>query len=346
MTADNADGQAAEVAQPGEPAGTRAELHGITVTRLVSLDGACATVADHGGHLLSWQPAGGNERLFLSTASGFGAGQAIRGGVPVIFPQFGERGLGRRHGMARLLPWQFHSAWHDGIAAMGEWQLRGFLDRPQPDAPAVDLVHAGEPPAGASTNTDAFAFALTLRIRLAGDSLAISLRIDNTGRQAWQCHAALHTYLQVADLAGVTIDGLQGVPFIDSAAPQASQAATSLIAAAPAVMTPGESGPVRFTGEVDRLYASTPGEVILVDGATCLVLRQEGFGNTVVWNPGVVKGRALADLPPGGHAGFVCIEAAAVLDPVCLAPGASWRGVQHLRTAPRRDDDGDTLQPA
>ena len=37
-------------------------------------DGARATVLLHGGHLVSWLPAGGAEQLYLSPKSGFAAG--------------------------------------------------------------------------------------------------------------------------------------------------------------------------------------------------------------------------------------------------------------------------------
>src|SRR5205823_1519128 len=57
----------------------------------------------------SWIPSGGTERLFLSTRSEFSSGRAIRGGVPVIFPQFASEGPLPKHGFARNLPWQFVS---------------------------------------------------------------------------------------------------------------------------------------------------------------------------------------------------------------------------------------------
>lgn len=47
----------------------------------------------------------GKGRLFTSPRAVFRSGQAIRGGIPVIFPQFGACGPGLRHGFARLLEW-------------------------------------------------------------------------------------------------------------------------------------------------------------------------------------------------------------------------------------------------
>jgi glucose-6-phosphate 1-epimerase len=55
--------------------------------RLSAPDGACADVFLHGGHVASWQTPDGQERLFFSQRAQFGPGAALRGGVPVIFPQ-------------------------------------------------------------------------------------------------------------------------------------------------------------------------------------------------------------------------------------------------------------------
>ena len=68
------------------------DVHGTRCVRLRGEDGASALVALHGAHLLSWIPADGCERLFLSERARYDAGAAIRGGVPVIFPHFAARG--------------------------------------------------------------------------------------------------------------------------------------------------------------------------------------------------------------------------------------------------------------
>jgi len=55
-------------------------------------DGAQFSATEFGGHVCSWIPAGGKEQLFLSKTSELGSGVAIRGGVPVVFPQFAGMG--------------------------------------------------------------------------------------------------------------------------------------------------------------------------------------------------------------------------------------------------------------
>ena len=65
--------------------------------------GDSALVALQGAHVLSWV-SGGRERLFLSPANHWDGRTAIRGGIPVCFPQFNARGGLPRHGFARLHP--------------------------------------------------------------------------------------------------------------------------------------------------------------------------------------------------------------------------------------------------
>src|SRR3954463_8096737 len=69
-------------------------------------DGATAEIHHHGAHVTSWRPSpDGDERLYLSGASEYGDGKAIRGGIPIIFPQFATEGPLPRHGFARTTAW-------------------------------------------------------------------------------------------------------------------------------------------------------------------------------------------------------------------------------------------------
>ena len=82
-----------------------AELHNQPVIKLQTPDGAVALVSLFGAQVLSWTPAGGEDRLYLSPQAVFDGRSAIRGGVPVCFPQFGDRGPLPRHGFARQRRW-------------------------------------------------------------------------------------------------------------------------------------------------------------------------------------------------------------------------------------------------
>lgn len=292
--------------------GARVMHSGIPATHLRSDDGATALVCDHGAQLLSWCPAGGGEALFLSAASRFGSDAAIRGGVPIIFPQFGAAGPGKRHGFARVQAWQFLGAAMDQGSALARWELRGTL------------VH--DAPAGTHGSSDR-GFILGVEVRITGAGVDIALTITNPGATAWQCHAALHTYLRVDDLGAVTLEGLQGRPYVDQTVPGETAPSLAQISDHPAQ----QEAQLRFAGEVDRVYPQAPERLSLRDAANVLIVSQRGFRDTVVWNPGADKAAALTDLEPGGERHFVCIEAAAVSQPLILGPGATWRGVQQIQ---------------
>ena len=75
-------------------------FQGLPTHKLTLPCGDSLRVALHGAHVLSWVSQG-RERLYLSPHSVMDAHAAIRGGVPVCFPQFNQRGPLPKHGFAR-----------------------------------------------------------------------------------------------------------------------------------------------------------------------------------------------------------------------------------------------------
>ncbi|CAM6058979.1 unnamed protein product, partial [Sphagnum tenellum] len=59
----------------------------------------------YGGHVTSWKNDKGEELLFLSSKAIFKPPKAIRGGIPICFPQFGTFGSLEQHGFARNRFW-------------------------------------------------------------------------------------------------------------------------------------------------------------------------------------------------------------------------------------------------
>ena len=253
-------------------------------------EGATALVALHGAQVLSWVPADGRERLFVGERTQSGAGSAIRGGIPVVFPQFGERGALRKHGFARLLGWSF----------------AGIED----DTARFEL---GD---GPDTAEWPHAFLCRLSVRLSATRLAVALEVENSGEASFGFTAALHTYLRVDDIAHAWVEGLQGCDYEDSANG--------------GTLHRQHDFAVAFEGEVDRICNDVVAPLALVDGDRRLDLEQDGFGDAIVWNPGEHLAARIADLAPGEYARFACVEAGQVLQPVVLAPGERWRGSQTL----------------
>jgi electron transfer flavoprotein beta subunit len=61
---------------------------------------------------------------------------------------------------------------------------------------------------------------------------------------------------------------------------------------------------------------------------------QTGQMLATLWNPGAELAASLADLDPGDHRHFVCVEADNVLSPVRREPGSAWSGAQILTVEP------------
>lgn len=270
------------------------DFRGQPAVRLRAPDGATAVVLLHGAQVVSWQPAGSDERLFLSQRSRFGAGEAVRGGVPVIFPQFSERGALPRHGFVRT------RAWTPTRAEAGADDALAVLQMTDDAATRSLWPHP---------------FALELTVCVRGDRLDVELEVTNTGDEAFDFMAALHTYLRVAEVEAARLAGLSGCSYEDSIT------RTTCVDAADAVHI-GE--------EVDRIYFGAGGPLVLSEARQRLRIEAANFPDVVVWNPWQEKAAAMADLAPGDFRRFLCVEAALIGRPVQLAAGEQWWGRQTL----------------
>ena len=266
--------------------------------QLKSPDGASARISPYGAHVLSWIPAEGAERLFLSPKTEFQSGVAIRGGVPIIFPRFGGTqfaGMGElpNHGFARTQFWEVARANADEATF---WLSENETTR----------------------HLWPHRFLCEYTVRISGNRLEMKLSVTNIDLTPFTFTAALHTYLRVEDVRRAVVKGLSGLIYRDSA--NGEKEARE------------ESDRVTFPGEVDRIYFETPSILELVDEKRTLSISSTGFPDAVIWNPGAEKCAKLTDMEPDGYLQFVCIEAAAVARPIVLAPGEIWRGTQILST--------------
>ena len=163
----------------------------LPAVRLAAPDGAEATITLYGAHLISWKGADGRERLFCSARSALDGSAAIRGGVPVIFPQFSTRGSGMRHGFARVSQWRLQDSGLQDGAAFALFVLT--------EADLAPQLAAAWP----------HRFALALRVAVRANQLQMSLEVRNTGEQPFPFAAALHTYHLVDAIDAVRIDGVE-----------------------------------------------------------------------------------------------------------------------------------------
>lgn len=276
------------------------DFHGMPALRLSLADGSTATVSPFGAHVLSWIPACSGERLYMSPLADLSGSSAIRGGVPVIFPQFSDRGPLRRHGFARTSPWDLVSVDHDP-------------DTPE-DGMASAKLRLGPTPA--TREEWPHEFEATMVVTLTRGRLRMSLQVRNEGSSTMRFTGALHTYLRVGDIERASLTGLAGSRVLGVGE------------------DPSRVGPAELTldGEVDTVFLGVQRPLLLTDGHHAIGVAASGFPDVVVWNPWEHGSRALKDMPDDGYRHMLCVEAAAIGAPVELAPGELWEGSQTLTT--------------
>ena len=275
------------------------------MVHLANAAGDKATISLYGGQVLSWVAADGAERLYRSPQAVQGEGRAVRGGIPVCFPQFANRGTTPKHGFARTSYWWFAGATKasndTSVASVG-------LVLKDSEVSRAIWPHK---------------FHLRLQVSIGPGWLEVELQALNSGIRPFSFTAALHTYLSVADVQHAAVVGLEGVGYVDS-----MQAADRNDNQA---LTVQNDVNLQIAGEVDRIYTSAPAAVRLTSIPNLVLdVVQTGFVDTVVWNPGPIKAATLGDMPAADWERMLCIEAAQVAQPVVLQPGGSWTGSQRL----------------
>lgn len=268
-------------------------------------------IALHGAHVLSWQTADAQERLYLSPHAVRDGKSPVRGGIPLCFPQFNNRVVDNvalpKHGFARILPWQLASQTASSAEAIATLTLQ--------DSPQTRALWP-------------YAFTAQWQVRLTSGQLNLGFSVRNTDTVAWPFALALHTYLRVSGIAQAALHGLQGRPYWDAVQHLQDMS----------VRQPQAEAALTFPGETDRVYAAAAAVVpalvpalVLRDKTSALQITQSpNLTETVVWNPGPAVCAALADMPDDGYKHMLCVEAARIDTPVTLQPGESWAGWQQL----------------
>ena len=263
--------------------------------RLNGPRGASAVISLLGGQVLSWITPDGRERLFLSDKAVFDGSVAIRGGIPVCWPQFAALGDLPKHGFVRTRPWQ--------VAAERCGDDYALLTLAIEDDEATRALWP-------------HAFRLELTLMLEDDRIDLELSVSNTGEAPFSFTGALHTYLRVTQVEDVALEGLYGHHYRDAATGDK------------VIRDSGTA--VMVEAEINRVYRDVKRPQLLQAGNLSLGIQSQDFPDVVVWNPWVDKCGALADMPADGWRHMLCVEAAVAETPVLVPAGEEWYGRQTL----------------
>ncbi|PON47614.1 Glucose-6-phosphate 1-epimerase [Trema orientale] len=285
------------------------EADGFPRIILTEPSGSSAAVLLYGGQVVSWKNERREELLFMSNKAIWKTPKAIRGGIPVCFPQFGNLGSLEQHGFARNRLWSLDSD-------------------PSPLPPAnnqssVDLVLKSSEE---DFKTWPRSFELRLRVCLSAGKLTLIPRVRNLDNKPFSFTFALRNYLSVSDISEVRIEGLETLDYFDNMIRR-----DRFTEQADAITFDGEPS---YSQQIDRVYLSTPTKIAIIDHEKkrTFVLRKVGMPDAAVWNPWDKKAKALSDLGDDDYKTMLCVDSAAVENSIVLKPYEEWKGHQELST--------------
>lgn len=270
-------------------AGVVAGNGGLPCVRITT-GAASAEIYLHGAHVTSWRPNDAEEVFFVSSQSRWEDGKAIRGGVPICFPWFGNKTDDPKapaHGFVRTKSWRL-----DAIQQSG-------------DAIVVEMSTESD----ASTKRWCPADFHAIYRATFGTELRLDIEVRNTGVAALRFEEALHSYHRVGDVRQASLSGLDAVHYLDKT---------------DAFREKVRQGGVQIAAETDRVYLNTQSAVELVDPVLRrrIHIAKQNSLTTVVWNPWVEKAKAMSDLAEDEWMQMLCVETSNVLGyAVELAPG-------------------------
>ncbi|XP_059651296.1 putative glucose-6-phosphate 1-epimerase [Cornus florida] len=284
------------------------DWNGIQQVLLRNPRGASARVSLHGGHVISWRNDRGEELLFTSSKALFKPPKAIRGGILVCFPQFGNCDSLEQHGFARNKIWTID-------------------DNPPPlhpnDSLGKSFIDLLLKPSEEDMKCWPHSFEFRLRVSLAADgNLTLISRIRNINGKPFSFSFAYHSYLSVSDISEVRIEGLETLDYLDNL--RQRERFTE------------QGDAITFEYEIDRVYLHSPNFVAVLDHERkrTYVIKKEGLPDVVVWNPWEKRSKAMVDFGDEEYQQMLCVDGAAVEKPIILKPGEEWTGRLELAVVP------------
>ncbi|ESQ54708.1 hypothetical protein EUTSA_v10026020mg [Eutrema salsugineum] len=228
----------------------------------------------------------------------------IRGGIPVLFPQYSNTGPLPSHGFVRNRFWKIdtnppHLPSHPSSNARIDLILRSSED---------DL----------KIWPHKYEFRLRVALGHQGD-LTLTPRVKNSDRTPFNFTFAFHPYFSVSDISEIQVEGLHNLDYLDQQKNRTRFTDHCKV--------------ITFNSQLDRLYLSTPNKIRIVDHKKkkTIVVHKEGQVDAVVWNPWEKK---VSDLGVEDYRRFVAVESAAVEKPITLKPGEEWKGVLQMSVVP------------
>ena len=246
-----------------------------------------------GAHVVSWT-IDGEEQLFLSSIAKFDRSKAIRGGIPVVFPQFGTgmiEGMAQ-HGFARNSEWIFED--DKFVLKHNEDTMRQWSHE----------------------------FLAMLTVKPQDREVVIRFTVLNTGTEIFTFQSLLHTYFRVPHIASTDITGFKGLKYKDHLGDKKVRD------------NEGEVNTITEEVDREYQNYPPGREIIIsCDGKKRFGIKSkakiDSYDNpvkfdVVLWNAWIDKSAATADLDDDAFLKYVCVEPGTIAGQTKLEPGSSF----------------------
>ena len=238
---------------------------------------AHAKIALQGAHIFEHTTQKGS-LLWRSETSEFEEGRAIRGGIPICWPRFGnlDKSL-PQHGFTRIFLFEL----------IKEEEINERLTQ----------VHLQLKSSEASKKIWDYDFTLDIVFDIS-ETLSISMTTTNEDAKEFLLTQAFHTYFQVRNIDNITIEGLENVEFLDTLTNKKSV----------------ETKALKIAAETDRAYFGLKKDICLREDDREVLIHAENSHSAIVWNPWIKKCTKMSAMQPEAYKEFICIESANAFD--------------------------------
>lgn len=251
----------------------------------------------------------GKEILFVSSKAKTDGSKAIRGGVPVVFPQFGKVAGSElpQHGFARNSTWSWI-----GVSKENDEEISAQF--------GLSAANIPEALGKLWPHTAIFNLVLTVSVYKSG-KLDIAMQVKNIGKAGeFPITPLLHTYLRCSKSSDLSISGFSSCQYLDK-----------LLHESVGVLTDANST-AKIASEVDRVYIRVGNDIAVKNTGVMdtVTVSKNGFSDVVLWNPWIEKSKSMADFDDEEYHQMVCVEPGTVIDPIVIKPDQSWTGTQTI----------------
>jgi D-hexose-6-phosphate mutarotase len=282
----------------------------------IQVENAWADIALFGSTVIGWHPSSSTTKdysaIFLSKDTK--PGKAFRGGVPIVFPVFGEV---KDHGD---VPEQIKNCTRHGFCRDRNWKLEDKKSDETNKASVIMSLSSDDEPSLLEKFPCPFKIHHT--VTLAKDTLESTLKVEHLSTSTYDSmpfHALFHTYLALPS-ATAKASGLKGIGYNDKVAGK--------------IVSSNDVEQQGWSEEIDRVYqGSAPTLTIAANDeskAQITLERSKTIPDTTLWNPGKAADSDMGDLHQGGWREFVCAEPGHVASFAWLEKGKEWAATQTL----------------